>query len=377
MNFKDVYQYTKDLNILYAEDDIDLAEETSEIFEDFFASVDIAYDGQEALDKYKNYYEKNNEYYDLIITDINMPNMNGKELLKHINSININQSSIVISAYNNSSLIIELVQNGISNFALKPIESNQLMEVLYRTCRNVVAQKQLVKHEKELELANEDLEHTVEDQLKEITQTQKISIEAIANMVERYHEETGAHVKRIETYTSIIMKYLPKELLDSYHFSSQIPMASVLHDIGKIVVSKEILLKPGRHTEDEHKLMQKHTVFGGELLFEANDIFRKEFNKDSYLVVAGEIAYYHHEKYDGSGYPKGLKGEEIPLGARIVAVADVYDALRSKRVYKDGWNHTDTINQLQKESGTAFDPIVIEAFMKAQKEIEEIFEKLQ
>jgi response regulator RpfG family c-di-GMP phosphodiesterase len=377
MNFKEVYQYTKDLNVLYAEDDVDLSEETSEIFEDFFATVEVAYDGQEALEKYNKYFEDNGKYYDLIITDINMPRMNGKELLKNVNEINNNQSSVVISAYNNSSLIIELVQNGISNFALKPIESEQLMEVLYRTCRNVVAHKELERHEKELEETNDNLEHTIEDQVKEIAQTQKISIEAIANMVERYHEETGAHVKRIECYATKLMAYLPKELLSDYHFSDQIPMASVLHDIGKIVVSKEILLKPGKHTEDEHKMMQKHTSFGGELLLEANDTFKKEFGKDSYLIVAGEIAYYHHEKYDGTGYPKGLKGADIPLGARIIAVADVYDALRSKRVYKDGWSHAQTVEQLQKETGTAFDPVVIEAFMKAEKEIEIVFDELQ
>jgi len=141
-SFKEVYQFSKDLDVLYVEDDENLLEATSELLEDFFASVTTAVNGQDGLKKYKNYKKENNTYYDLIITDINMPKMNGLEMIKEIININLEQTTIVISAHNESERLIDLIHEGIANFVMKPIIPKQLMTSLYKTCRIIANQKQ-------------------------------------------------------------------------------------------------------------------------------------------------------------------------------------------------------------------------------------------
>ena len=141
-NYNDVYQYTKDLDVLYVEDDLDLLEETSDILEDFFKSVTIATDGLYGLEKFNDFKKKNNRYFDLIITDINMPRVDGMSMIKSILDINSEQSIIVVSAYNESSRLVDLIQQGIANFVMKPISPTQIMQILYKTCMNIVNQKQ-------------------------------------------------------------------------------------------------------------------------------------------------------------------------------------------------------------------------------------------
>jgi HD-GYP domain-containing protein (c-di-GMP phosphodiesterase class II) len=149
-------------------------------------------------------------------------------------------------------------------------------------------------------------------------------------------------------------------------------LASLLHDIGKVAIPPEILTKPGRLTDEEFDLMKTHTTIAGEMFGKANKVFVDSFKKDSYLALARDIAFYHHEHWNGKGYPNGLKGESIPLSARIVAVADVYDALISKRPYKEPWSHQDAVNEITKDSGEQFDPIVIEAFINQSDKFNEI-----
>jgi putative two-component system response regulator len=133
------------------------------------------------------------------------------------------------------------------------------------------------------------------------------------------------------------------------------------------------LTKPARLTDEEFDIIKTHAKLGGDVLKNANDEFKKEFDKDSYLKVASDIASYHHEKYDGTGYPEGLKGEEIPLCARIVAIADVYDALRSKRVYKDGFSHEKSLSIIKEEKSKAFDPFLVDIFIEHNEEFNDIF----
>ena len=141
-SYKDVFQYSKDLNILYVEGDLDLLEETTDILEDFFNNVTTASDGLYGIEEYNKYKEKNNVYFDLIITDINMPRLDGMEMIKQILQINRDQNIIVVSAYNESGRLVDLIQQGIANFVMKPISPNQLMQILYKTCQSIVNQKQ-------------------------------------------------------------------------------------------------------------------------------------------------------------------------------------------------------------------------------------------
>ena len=376
MNLQDILNYSKDLNVLYAEDDEQLLQETSEALEDFFASAQTAENGLVALQKYKDYYEKNSEFYDILITDINMPLMNGIDLIKEIHKINIDQSIIVISAYNDSSRLIELINIGITHFIMKPLSPTQLMSVLYQSSKLVSNQKQLIKYRLELEDMNKNLDEKVKEQAQEIIFTQKISIEAIANMVESYDDDTGTHVKRIEQYTSLIVNYLPVTDENPIENRTTIPFASILHDIGKLMIPKEILTKPERLNDEETIIIKTHAKLGGEVLKKANISFKESFDKDSYLKTASDIAMYHHEKWNGSGYPEGLHGENIPKSARIVAIADVYDALRSKRVYKDGFTHEKAVEIMMHERAKSFDPDLIDIFLNVNQQFKEVFDRL-
>ena len=376
MNIQDILKYSENLTILYAEDDEQLLVETSEALEDFFYSTDTALNGQIALQKYKDYYEKNGEYYDIVITDINMPMMSGVELIKEIHKINIDQSVIVISAYNDSSRLIELINISITHFIMKPLSPSQLMSVLYQASKQVSNQKQLITYRKKLEDMNQNLDKKVKEQAKEIIFTQKISIEAIANMVESYDDDTGTHVKRIEQYTSLMVNRLALTDNNLLKDITTIPFASILHDIGKLMIPKEILTKPEGLTNEETAIIKTHAFLGGEVLKKANISFKENFDKDSYLKTASDIAMYHHEKWDGSGYPEGLKGESIPRPARIVAISDVYDALRSKRVYKDGFTHEKAVEIIMKEREKAFDPELIDIFLSVNQDFKEVFDRL-
>ena len=376
MNIQKILNYSKDLNVLYAEDDEYLLQETSEVLEDFFATVQSTQDGFQALKKYKDYYEKNAEYYDILITDINMPVMDGVELIKEIHKINAEQSVIVISAYNDSTRLIELINIGITHFIMKPISPPQLMSVLYQSSRLVTNQKQLIKYRHELDDLNKNLDDKVKEQAKEIIFTQKISIEAIANMVESYDDETGTHVKRIEQYTTLMVACLPITDDNPIANRTTIPFASILHDIGKLMIPKDILTKPEKLNEEETVIIKTHAKLGGEVLKKANISFKENFDKDSYLKIASDIAMYHHEKWDGTGYPEGLHSEAIPKSARIVAISDVYDALRSKRVYKDGFTHEKAVEIMMSERGKSFDPELIDIFLGINQEFKDVFDRL-
>jgi len=374
LDFKKILKYTDGLNVLYVEDDINLLEETKDILEDYFASLTTAVDGQDALVKYINYYKENGTYFDLVITDINMPNMSGDVLIKNINNINPEQSIIVVSAYNEANKLIDLIQQGIDNFLLKPISSAQFIKTLYKTSKSIFAQKKMKYYNEALTNVNQNLDEKVKNLTSEMLAIKRVSIETIINLIESYDDDTGSHVKRIEAYSKLLLENIPnvknrysKDLIDS------IPFASLLHDTGKFLIPKEVLNKPAKLDEDEFKIMKTHAEIGGELLTKANNDFRKDFNKDSYLKVASDIAYYHHEKWNGNGYPKGLKESEIPISARIVAIVDVYDALRSKRVYKQPFSHERSLNIIQSESGISFDPELVGIFVKHEKMFNNIF----
>lgn len=195
-------------------------------------------------------------------------------------------------------------------------------------------------------------------------------ITMMADIVENRDENTGGHIKRTAKYVEIIAKELKKqgaypEILTEEHVADMI-VAAPLHDIGKIHISDTILNKPGRLTDEEFETMKSHTTAGRNLLNQA----RKELGEYEYLNIAVEMAAYHHEWWNGNGYPDGIKGEEIPLCARIMAVADVFDALSSRRCYKDAMPLEKAYSIIREETGTHFDPKVSEAFFAVTEEIE-------
>jgi PAS domain S-box-containing protein len=232
--------------------------------------------------------------------------------------------------------------------------------------------------EKALQKSEVFLQELVAEQTHEIELTQRTSIEALATLAEYSDTDTGAHLKRIQAFVRLLATHLMEDspystyLKDKPSYIDELVFASLLHDIGKTAIPENILTKPGKLTDEEFELIKNHTTVAGEMLQKANRLFVDEFGKDSYLALARDIAHYHHEKWNGRGYPRGLSGESIPLSARIVALADVYDALTSKRPYKEPWSHEDAAKEIQQENGQHFDPNVVSAFTAVSEKFREL-----
>lgn len=206
-------------------------------------------------------------------------------------------------------------------------------------------------------------------------------INTLTSLSKARDNETGNHTVRTKTYVQI----LAERLQELPEFASQISNdyvkliyeAAPLHDIGKIGIPDHILLKPGKLTADEWKVMQTHATIGEEVLGTALEAGQRSEQQTFFLTIARDIAGGHHEKWDGSGYPRGLKAEEIPLAARLMSVADCYDALRSKRPYKEPWTHEEAMEELLKLKGTAFDPAVTDAAVLEQNRLQETYQRYQ
>ena len=254
-----------------------------------------------------------------------------------------------------------------------------ILIMVFLTSRAILKEKNA---KTQLKTINQNLEQIVADKTRELQVTQKTAIESLAVLAEYHDMDTGGHLTRIRRYTELIATTLLEDSPYSDYMEQQgreqyvqeLVMASTLHDIGKTAISKEILCIKNVLSSDKFEELKKHTIIAWDALNHGNEIFFTRFGKDSYLSLAGSIALYHHEKWDGTGYPSKLKGDEIPLSARIVALADVYDALRSKRTYKEPWSHTKATERICNESGKHFDPVIINAFLSNQEKFREISE---
>lgn len=227
----------------------------------------------------------------------------------------------------------------------------------------------LIRFDKDNQISNLDLEERISEKSRELSRTQNAIIFGLAKLAESRDTDTGEHLDRIQKYVTILAKDLSAihpQLNDSA--IRNLGFASSLHDIGKVGIPDSILLKPGRLTDGERKVMEHHTVIGGECL----EAIQNRLGENEFMEIAREVAWSHHEKWDGTGYPHQLVGDEIPLVARIVSVADVYDALTSKRPYKRAMSHEESRKILLKGKGTQFDPDIIEAFTRHELEFESI-----
>ena len=376
MDYKGVSEYTGKLSVLYVEDDVDLLEETAEFLKDLFHSVDTAKNGLVAFNKYNEYYDRESKYYDLVITDVNMPVMDGMDLIRDIHSLNKIQPVVVVSAYSESSKLIQMIQSGVNNFLMKPINPEEFMQMLYKVSKDIVNEIDIVRYRADLEDLNDNLEQRVLTLSEEVLYTQQLSIEMISNLIEHRDEKHGAQVKRIENYTILILDELKETVGIDEALAEVIPLSALLHDIGELMLPSGILTKPSSLDDEEVQIMRKHAKLGSDILNEANETFKKQFNKDSYMKVASDIAMYHHEKWDGLGYPEGLSGEDIPIAARIVAIGDVYDALRSMRIYKEAFTHEEATRHMVEESGKSFDPNLVNIFLHKNQEFKKVFDTL-
>ncbi|MEM9187309.1 MAG: HD domain-containing phosphohydrolase [Planctomycetota bacterium] len=225
------------------------------------------------------------------------------------------------------------------------------------------------RYENRLATINANLEKLVERRTKSLMKTRNGLIFGLAKLAESRDTDTGEHLDRIRRYVTILAEQLMKDgLAIDQDYVDNLALASSLHDIGKVGVPDSVLLKPGRLDADEREVIETHAEIGGDCL----QALGERLGEDDFLQLAKEIAYGHHERWDGDGYPFKVAGELIPLSARIVAVADVYDALRSKRPYKDGMPHEQARAILLEGSGAHFDPLVVEAFLASEHHFTEV-----
>jgi putative two-component system response regulator len=201
---------------------------------------------------------------------------------------------------------------------------------------------------------------------------QEAAIESMSSLTETRDPDTGGHIKRTQNYIRLLAEYLKNQHRFSGVFDEEtidlLCKSAPLHDIGKVGVSDRILLKPGKLTDREFEEMKRHTVYGRDAIVAAE----KKLGETSFLRFAREIAYTHHERWDGSGYPEGLRGDQIPVPGRLMALADTYDALTSKRVYKSQLPHEKAVQIILDAKGSQFDPVVVDAFLEVREDFRQI-----
>ena len=251
---------------------------------------------------------------------------------------------------------------------------NQLVSELM--ARYAEVSKQLDEKNEQLRKYSEHLEELVQEKVEEISASQIATIHALVKAAESRDDDTGTHIER----TSLFCKLIAEKLFESGKYedvvnaayAENISRASPLHDIGKIGIEDAILLKPGRLTPEEFEIMKTHVDIGYEMLASTREMYPGNI----FLKFGIEIAKYHHEKWNGSGYMQELAGEDIPLAARIMAVSDVYDALRSRRVYKEPFPHEKTYEIIVEGRGTHFDPALVDVFIEHHEEFRKIYDEL-
>jgi putative two-component system response regulator len=293
----------------------------------------------------------------LILLDINMPGLDGFGVLDQLKEGTVGRLPpiVFLTAQNDSEFRVKAFENGVLDFIGKPFNR---LELISRV-KNLLA---LENAHRELTNRNNSLETIINMRTEALRRTQLQVVQKLGRAAEYRDNETGAHILRM----SHISALLARELGFADDYVQDILHASPMHDVGKIAIPDNILLKPGKFTPEEWEVMKTHTTLGYEILSGADS---------KLLNLASEIALHHHEKWDGSGYPKALQGDNIPISCRIVAAADVFDALMSHRPYKQPWSLEDALAYMNAQKGAHFDPEVIDIFNKLTDQIVEIRER--
>lgn len=293
--------------------------------------------------------------YDMLIVDYQMPKMTGVEFIENIKVYENYKlvPKIMVTADKDRNVRILAIQAGATDFLNRPIDP---VEIKIRVNNLLELREAQVKLSKRAVVLSKE----VDEANKRLLVAQEEVIFRLASAIEMRDDDTGEHIARV----AAISRFISEKLNLSNHECQVIQIAAPIHDMGKIGIPDAVLKKPGSLTEDELSVMREHTRIGGRLLSNGNS---------ELLKVAHEVAMYHHEKWDGSGYNLGLAGEDIPLSARIVAVADVFDALCSERSYKKAWPLDKAYNEIEKQSGKHFDPKCVEAFKDAWDNIKSLY----
>ena len=316
-------------------------------------SILEAENGQECLEKMQA--EAGN--IALVLLDINMPVMDGFEVLKAMNANHTIEDTpvIMISSEDSDAAIRRSYELGASDYVNRPFDAR----IVYRRVTNTIM----------LYAMQRRLVQMVSDQIRARENNTDTLVGVLSHIVEFRNGESGAHVRHIRIITELLLHRL-LEISSSYSITAEqqdlIPLASALHDIGKIGIDEKVLNKPGKLTPEEFKVIQTHSMLGAKMLHDLD-----QFAEQPLLQTAYEIARWHHERWDGRGYPDGLKGDEIPISAQLVSLADVYDALTSERCYKKAFSHEKAVQMILNGECGAFNPLLLQCLTDTQDELNE------
>ncbi|MEB3226096.1 MAG: two-component system response regulator [Synechococcus sp.] len=305
---------------------------------------------------------------DLILLDIMMPGMDGYEVCTHLKKNAETRDIPVIFLTAKSEIEDERkgLELGAADYITKPVSPPILMA-------RVQTQLTLKASADFLRDKNAFLEQEVAKRTQEVIAIQDVTIQVMASLAETRDNETGNHIRRTQNYVRVLAQQLQQyERFKGFltdHTIDMLYKSAPLHDIGKVGIPDAILLKPGRLTPEEFEIMKTHTTLGRDAIIQAEKKLGMEVE---FLKLAKEIAYSHQEKWDGTGYPEGLSGDDIPISARLMAIADVYDALISRRVYKEPMSHEQAVGIIQAGRGQHFDPDMVDAFMIIQAKFQAI-----
>ncbi len=352
-------EFNRDLLTTLLEDDYD---------------IESAENGQQAIDILNQKWNQ----IDAVLLDLQMPVMDGYEVINVMKNNNwINKIPIlIITGERSSETENRCFELGVSDFILKPFDAGMVKNRV-KNMVDLFSYKNNLEAKVEMQTATMKKQYEVIKMKNEqLHETNDKIIEILGTVVEYRNLESGEHIKRVKGFTKI----LAEQVMESYPeygltegIVKAIAAASALHDVGKISIPDKILLKPGRLTDAEFEYMKSHTTRGYEMLSTIEGIW----DDDNYRRIAHEICRYHHERYDGKGYPDGLKGEEIPISAQIVSVADVYDALVSERVYKNAFSKDDAFHMIINGECGVFSPKIMECFRLVKEKYEALADKMK
>ncbi len=304
----------------------------------------------------------------LVLLDIEMPGTSGLQLLRRIKEINVDIQVVMVSGLHDLDTVRQCVRSGAYDYLAKPFE----LEDLHNTVERAFERRRLIQQNRDYQ---QHLENMVEVRTEEVRHTRDIALLTLAKLAESRDFDTGLHLERMSEYSRVIAAGVADgEYADEIddEFVEWVHKSSPLHDIGKVGIPDAILRKPGPLTTDELTVMRTHTTIGGDTLRSVLEKYRGQ----TFLSMAMEIAYSHHERWDGNGYPEGLTGKEIPLAARIVTIADAYDAITSRRPYKEPFSHDEAMRRIIVDRESHFDPVLVDVFIDRQDEFKAIQQRL-